>query len=93
MPAIRSRTTAMLCLVLSALQVLLPAIGSALPNGGQVAGGQATISQPTSQSMHIQQTTDKAIINWQQFSIGAGEAVRFSQPSIHSITLRRCASR
>ncbi len=89
MPAGRPRLTATLCLILSALQLLLPTMGAALPNGGQVAGGQATISQPSSQSLQIQQTTDKAVINWQQFSIGASEAVRFSQPSIHSITLNR----
>ncbi len=89
MPAVRSRTTATLCLILSALQIFVPTIAAALPNGGKVAGGQATITQPTSQSLQIQQTTDKAIINWQQFSIGAGEAVRFSQPSIHSIALNR----
>ncbi len=89
MPAARSRTTTILCLILSALQVFVPTIAAALPNGGQVVGGQATISQPTSQSLQIQQSTDKAIINWQQFSIGAGQAVRFSQPSIRSIALNR----
>ncbi len=89
MPAARFRTTTILCLTLCALQVFVPTIAAALPNGGQVVGGQATISQPTSQSLQIQQSTDKAIINWQQFSIGAGQAVRFSQPSIRSIALNR----
>ncbi len=91
----RSRRTAsplgyrLLCALLASLQILVPTLAAALPSGGQVAGGQATISQPTGTSLQIQQATDKAILNWQSFSIGGNEAVRFMQPSISSIALNR----
>ncbi len=61
----------------------------ALPNEGQVAGGSATISQPTAQTLHINQATDKAIINWRGFNIGADELVKFVQPNAGSIALNR----
>ena len=61
----------------------------ALPGGGSVVAGTATISQPSTTSQLITQTTNKAIIDWKSFSIATGEQVRFSQPSSSSITLNR----
>ncbi|MBW2608788.1 MAG: filamentous hemagglutinin N-terminal domain-containing protein, partial [Deltaproteobacteria bacterium] len=61
----------------------------ALPQGGQVVAGQADISRPDAGNMHINQGTDKAIINWQSFSIAQPESVRFFQPSASSIALNR----
>jgi len=51
-----------------------------LPTGGQVVSGTATISTNGSK-MDVNQTTDKAILNWQTFSIGSGAWVNFAQPS------------
>jgi filamentous hemagglutinin family protein len=62
---------------------------SANPTGGNVVAGQANISNPTSTETVIQQTSDKAIINWNQFNIKANEHTRFIQPSTNSITLNR----
>ena len=59
------------------------------PTGGQVAAGNATISTPTASSMVIDQSSNKTIINWNSFSIGVGESVRFNQPSASSIALNR----
>ena len=61
----------------------------ALPQGGTVVAGNATISHPSSTTELIRQSTDKAIIDWKSFSIAAGEKVRFAQPSDTSITLNR----
>src|SRR5664279_5284556 len=61
----------------------------ALPLGGKVVNGNATISTPTPGTEVVKQTTDKAIIDWQSFSIAAGEKVRFYAPSSTSITLNR----
>jgi filamentous hemagglutinin family protein len=61
----------------------------ALPQGGSVVAGNATVGSPSSNVELIQQTSDRAIINWQSFSIAAGEKVRFSQPSSSSVTLNR----
>jgi filamentous hemagglutinin family protein len=58
------------------------------PDGGVVVGGSAQIS--TSGTLtRIDQTTDRAIIDWRSFGIGAGEQVLFLQPSARSATLNR----
>lgn len=57
------------------------------PHGGQVAAGAAAIDYGTTTT--ITQATDKAIINWQGFSIGQGETTQFKQPSANSVTLNR----
>ena len=44
----------------------------ALPEGGQVAAGQAAITTAGS-TMTIAQQTAQAIINWQNFGIGSGK--------------------
>lgn len=58
------------------------------PEGGTVAAGQAAISQAGSIT-NINQSTNKAIINWQGFSVGANETVNFNQPGASSVTLNR----
>ena len=61
----------------------------ALPQGGQVVSGQAQILQPNATTMNINQATQKAIIDWQKFSIARPELVQFFQPGISSIALNR----
>ena len=61
----------------------------ALPQGGTVASGSATVSTPTATSMRIDQTTDRLIMDWTRFNIAANETVRFQQPSAASIALNR----
>ena len=58
------------------------------PSGGVVSAGSATITQSAAQTT-IKQSSDKAVINWGNFSIGSGSAVRFVQPSASSIALNR----
>ena len=60
----------------------------AAPTGGVVTSGSATISQSGS-TTNINQTTQKATINWQNFSIAQNETVNFNQPNVNSITLNR----
>ncbi len=57
--------------------------------GGTVVGGQATITNHGVNLTVINQTTNKALINWDSFSIAAGGTVRFNQPGASSITLNR----
>jgi len=59
------------------------------PTGGQVEAGSATITTPTSNTVQINQASDKAIINWQSFNIAPGEKTQFVQPSSSSIALNR----
>ena len=60
----------------------------ALPEGGQVAAGQAAITAAGS-TMTIAQQTAQAIINWQNFGIGSGEAVHINQPNSQAMLLNR----
>lgn len=63
-------------------------ISADLPSGGQVAAGSAAISS-AGNTLTVTQTSAKAVINWQDFSVGAGHAVRFDQPNASSVTLNR----
>src|SRR5262245_31107016 len=71
-------------LVTTAMTGVLPLVAMmpcfALPAGGQVVGGQAALNGDAT-SLTITQLTDRAILNWQNFDIGAGEHVAFVQPS------------
>ncbi|WP_400767099.1 filamentous hemagglutinin N-terminal domain-containing protein [Methylosinus sporium] len=66
----------------------LPTFALANPTGGIVVDGAATIASAGSVT-NITQATNRAIINWQGFSIGAGETVNFLQPTAMSVTLNR----
>ena len=59
------------------------------PTGGTVVAGQATISAPDPSTLIVNQGSDKAIINWDNFGINAGETTRFQQPDTQSVTLNR----
>lgn len=50
------------------------------PQGGQVVAGDATITQ-SSNKVQINQTSNKAIINWQTFNINKNESTHFQQPN------------
>ncbi|GGB52149.1 MBG domain-containing protein [Blastomonas aquatica] len=59
------------------------------PGGGNVVAGNATISGQGTDRVRIDQSSDRVIINWDNFSIGAGQAVDFRQPGARSIALNR----
>ena len=50
------------------------------PEGGTVVGGAATI-QGGGTAVTINQSSSRAIINWNTFNIGVGETIRFNQPA------------
>lgn len=62
-----------------------------LPVGGQVAAGQAAISQ-SGADMQINQGSQQAIINWQGFNIGSSAAVNVNQPNRQATLLNRVNS-
>ncbi|MCE9570384.1 MAG: filamentous hemagglutinin N-terminal domain-containing protein, partial [Rhodocyclales bacterium] len=60
-----------------------------VPTGGVVTQGNATITNVSPTQQRITQTSDKAVINWQSFSIGAPNSVVFAQPGAGSVVLNR----
>ena len=68
---------------------ILSSMGSvsafAAPQNGVVTLGSATLSQ-NGLNTQITQSTQKAAINWQSFSIAPNESVEFKQPSVSSMT-------
>ena len=59
----------------------------ALPTGWQVVQGQASVL--TQGNRMTVTNSANALLNWQQFSIGAGNSVRFEQPGAASKVLNR----
>lgn len=59
-----------------------------LPTGGVVAAGSASIT-PGTNSLRIDQGSDRAVINWNSFDVGAGNTVQFVQPASSSAILNR----
>ncbi|MGE6496567.1 MBG domain-containing protein, partial [Cupriavidus metallidurans] len=76
---------ALLCGTVMPLGVL----AQALPQGGKVAGGNATIQTPSANQMVINQASQRAVINWDSFNVGAGNSVQFVQPSSTAQVLNR----
>ena len=59
------------------------------PEGANIVAGGITLDESTPKTLNIYQSTDKAIINWNSFSIKLDETTNFLQPSSSSITLNR----
>ncbi|HEX7899995.1 MAG TPA: filamentous hemagglutinin N-terminal domain-containing protein, partial [Planctomycetota bacterium] len=65
------------------------AAGAYAQDGGQVIQGGATITSPSTTTTVIDQSTDRVIINWNGFSVGADSSVIFNQPGSTSVALNR----
>lgn len=60
----------------------------AAPNGAVVVGGAAAVVQ-SGNATTVNQSTARAAIDWQSFSVNATETVQFNQPSANAIMLNR----
>jgi filamentous hemagglutinin family protein len=67
----------------------VPMTALANPLGGQVVGGDATIGGQGTSQVTVNQGSQRAIINWNTFNIGAGEKTQFVQPGADAIALNR----
>ena len=52
---------------------IFPSLVYALPSSGSLQAGSATIDQISESKLNIHQSNDKAIIDWNSFSIASGE--------------------
>ncbi len=68
--------------------VLAQTTANTLPTGGNVTAGSAAISA-SGNKLQIDQYSQKAILQWDTFSIGSGAWVNFAQPSSSAIALNR----
>ncbi len=64
-------------------------LGQDLPTGGSVVHGNAQITTPNANTMTINQGSDRAVVNWDGFSIGTGKSVNINQPNVNSAILNR----
>ncbi len=80
-------------LLTTALLIFTAGIVHAAPTGGDIISGNARIRQLRQDNQvtttTIDQTSQKLVINWQDFSIGATESVRFNQPNATAVALNR----
>jgi len=92
--AVRRCLAVVSCLTVSASHVALAVVpvveahAVALPEGGVVAQGSATIARGADHVVVDQQSAG-ALIDWQSFSIGASGSVTFNQPSADALAVNR----
>src|ERR1700722_9993074 len=89
----RTRSALMVSTALQAVAVIvlaMPADAQPAPNarpmGGVVVGGSASIGR-TASTTTIDQTSQRAALNWQSFNVGSQQSVRFEQPNAQAIAL------
>jgi filamentous hemagglutinin family protein len=58
------------------------------PSGGTIAAGSATIAT-SGNTLNVDQSTQRAVIDWRSFNIAPSETTKFNQPSSSSVTLNR----
>ena len=80
------KTTATILITMMAFVIPVQTLLS--QTGAVVTSGAANISQ-TGNVTNINQSTDRAAINWQTFNIRPEETVNFNQPGASSVTLNR----
>jgi hypothetical protein len=71
-----TKITARICAILCIFLILSISKTFAVPENGTVVAGQASITQQAKKTT-VQQTTNKAIIDWKSFDVGSNEWVAF----------------
>lgn len=61
---------------------------NALPTGGQVTAGNASLAQ-SGNTMNVNQTSQRAVVDWNTFNVGQNATVKFNQPNAQASTLNR----
>ena len=76
-------------LVGSTLLASTAAMAGGGPTGGKVVVGSATITNASPTQTVVNQSSKKALINWNSFSIPGGSSVKFNQPNNKSLAVNR----
>jgi filamentous hemagglutinin family protein len=79
-----------LILSLAGLAYAEPAV-NALPTGGLVVSGDASIAT-SGATLNVNQTSQRAIVNWDSFNVGQDATVNFNHPNSSASTLNRISS-
>ena len=87
-PQARPMRRRRLALALLAAIAAPAAMAQSLPYGGNVVSGGATIGY-SGNTATVNQSTQGAIINWNNFNVGAGYGVTFNQPNASAVILNR----
>jgi filamentous hemagglutinin family protein len=70
-----------------------PPTANMLPQGGVVSRGSASINTSTTAAgnalMTVNQTSNRAVIDWNSFNVGASAKVQFNQPGSNSVVLNQ----
>ncbi|MDB5734239.1 MAG: filamentous hemagglutinin N-terminal protein [Alphaproteobacteria bacterium] len=61
---------------------------NSLPQGGNVTGGAATIAT-SGNTLTVNQSSNRAVIDWRSFDIGANAQANFNQPGASAIAVNR----
>lgn len=62
---------------------------NALPSGGQVTGGSASLDYSALGELHVHQNSDRAVIEWNRFDVGTNALTQFHQPGSSSVVVNR----
>ena len=66
----------------------LPSAAASFVQSGTISGGTPVVDRATN-TMAINQSSERAILQWNSFNIGSAATVNFNQPSAASVTLNR----
>jgi filamentous hemagglutinin family protein len=90
---VRLCTRILICLCASVAvnavgQEILPPSATQLPSSGRVVAGAAAINQHGA-TLDVKQSTQRAAIDWQAFSVGSQATVNFDLPNPNAVILNR----
>src|SRR5476649_2159328 len=84
----RLRVVAVKLAVVFFVCFLSPVAVFANPQGGTVSSGSASIVT-LGNTLDINQTSQRAVIDWRSFNIAPNETTNFNQPNANAVTLNR----
>ena len=91
MPSLRARLHTGTAGVISASLLLnaVPLVAQVAPNDATVSAGSATVSAPSANTVVVDQSSQKVVIDWRTFDVGTDQTLRFNQPNSSAIALNR----